>query len=184
MNNDVYDLEGSDDTTGQEAVPEFTQTETVESASASRSRRRRWWVPSAALACVLAAVGAGVYAAHWSTQRHRDALSQQSYDLATIVTRKAGPGLDTAFDFSFDAKSGSLTLTSPTTFYVACASGQAVVGPFTPTCDGKLAVYGPYGTSGTVLRLSLPAAPWALVARPSDQGLAPTTPVPQSSAYR
>lgn len=141
-------------------------------------------MPYAALACVLAAGGAGIYAAHVSSQRHQDDLARQAYALADVVTKKAGPGLDAVFDFSSDAKSGSLKLTSPTTFYVACADGHAIIGPFKHSCDGKLAVYGPYGTSGTVIQLSLPGSPWALVARPRDQGLVPTAPTPQPSAYR
>lgn len=173
MNSDVHGPDDADDS-GSEADLDldFTPAETVEAPTARR--RRRWWLPAAALACVLAAAAGGIYAAHWSSQRHQQALQQQVWDLTEVVAHKAGPGLDTAFDFSADAKDGHLTLTSPTTFYLVCSAGQAVIGPFTNPCDGKLAVYGPYGSAGTVLRLSLPAGPWALIARPKNQGLAPT----------
>ncbi|MBR7838593.1 hypothetical protein KDL01_35325 [Actinospica durhamensis] len=173
MNNDVHDPDDADDSGPETDLDlDFTSAETVEAPTAHR--HRRWWLPAAALVSVLAAVAGGIYAAHWSSQRHQQALQQQVSDLTEVVAHKAGPGLDTAFDFSADAKDGRLTLSSPTTFYVACTAGRAVIGPFTNPCDGKLAVYGPYGSAGTVLHLSLPAAPWALIARPQDQGLVPT----------
>jgi hypothetical protein len=180
--NDVFNLEEFEDSAEQAVTPQLSQTETVEIASTPR--HRRWWIPYAALVAVLAAAGAGLFAAWWSSHRHQDALAQQAINLGNIVAKKAGPGLDTAFDFSSAAKAGTLTLTSPTTFYVACTNGQAVLGPFTEACDGKLAVYGPYGTRGTTIRISLPASPWALVARPQDQGLIPATPTLQPTANR
>lgn len=139
--------------------------------SPSVPRTRRWWLPYAALTSVFAAVVGGACGAYWLSQRHQQALTQQADELTAAVVLQASSGLDMVFDSGTDAKNGQLTLTGPTTFYVACTAGRAAIGPFTDSCDGSSAVYGPYGTAGTVIQLSLPAAPWALLARPEDQGL-------------
>ncbi|WP_034263941.1 hypothetical protein [Actinospica robiniae] len=150
---------------------DITLGEPVETVgSSSVRRRRRWWLPYAALTSVFAAVVGGACGAYWLTRHHQQALALQADDLTAVVALKAGSGLSTVFDSGYGAKDGQLKLTGPTTFYVACTAGRVVIGPFTGSCDSKSAVYGPYGTAGTVIQLSLPASPWALLARPEDQG--------------
>ena len=176
----MFDLGAFEESAEQPA--HLAQVEIVETESLRR--HRRWWVPYAALVGVLAAAGIGLFGAQWSVHRHQVALEQQADGMSGMVAEKAGSGVFDAFVFGSVPKTGTLTLTGPTTFYVACANGQAVLGPFTDVCDGKPTVYGPYGTRGTIIHVSLPGSPWAFTARPLDQRLETTTPIPQQTVYR
>jgi len=131
-------------------------------------RRRRVRAHHLALAACVLAAGAGAFGGDHQHRLHDRALAARTDAISAVVSRAAGSGVDSLFDFGYRGTSSTLTLSGTTIIYAVCESGQLAIGRRRWTCDGKAVVLGPFGKAGDTVRVTLPGSPWGIIVRPTN----------------
>ncbi|HEU5333415.1 MAG TPA: hypothetical protein VFU73_11630 [Actinocrinis sp.] len=121
-----------------------------------------------ALAAAVLAAGAGAFGGDHQHRLHDQALAARTDALSAVVSRAAGSGVDSVFDFGYRGTSSTLTLSGSTIIYAVCESGQLAIGARRWACDGKAIRLGPFGKAGDTVRVTLPGSPWGIIVRPTN----------------
>lgn len=114
------------------------------------------------------AAAAGGFGGERQHRLHDQALAARADAISAVVSRAAGSGVDTLFDFGYRDASSTITLSGSTIIYAVCDSGRLAIGERRWTCDGRAIVLGPFGKAGDTVRVTLPASPWGIIVRPTN----------------
>jgi hypothetical protein len=131
-------------------------------------RRGRIRAHHLALAAAVLAACAGAFGGDRQHRLHDQALAARADAISAVVSRAAGSGVDSVFDFGYQGSSSTLTLSGSTIIYAVCESGQLAIGARRWTCDGEAVVLGPFGKAGDTVRVTLPGSPWGIIVRPAN----------------
>ncbi|MBY8883667.1 hypothetical protein K7472_02250 [Streptomyces sp. PTM05] len=138
-------------------------------------RRRIPWIVYAGGATAVAALAVLFGLQPWgqadtaTTHRTAPATGTGRDPLAVAVSDAAGPGTDLAFSYGDGTHSAPLTLSGPTTLYVACSTGHFTVGTHSIPCDDEVHTTDLDNTTQPKPLITSSRGHWALLARVGGQ---------------